>query len=50
MEYQAVTAGAAIPTGATIVVTAVMGPDTVEVEQVQTVDATVQPQLGQVPA
>jgi hypothetical protein len=32
MEYQAVTAGEAIPTGANIVVVGVVGPDTVEVE------------------
>jgi hypothetical protein len=32
MEYQAVTAGDALPTGANIVVVGVVGPDTVEVE------------------
>lgn len=32
MEYQAVTSGEAIPTGANIVVVGVVGPDTVEVE------------------
>ena len=32
MEYQAVTSGEALPTGANIVVVAVVGPDTVEVE------------------
>jgi hypothetical protein len=49
MEYLAVTTGDAIPTGATIVVTGVVGADTVEVEPVQTVE-TNQPQVGHVPA
>jgi hypothetical protein len=49
MEYLAVTAGDAIPTGATIVVTGVVGADTVEVEPVQPVE-TNQPQVGHVPA
>ncbi len=40
MEYQAVTAGEALPTGANIVIVGVVGPDTVEVELVHQPAAT----------
>jgi hypothetical protein len=49
MEYQAVTAGDAIPTGASVVVIGVLDPETVEVEPVRdAAHIVVEPQAGQI--